>query len=65
MFVHKALIVVVASPRTQSPLSRSLIRMELVAPSILLRSTLPHQGVLSLPLKKPPSSSNHVPSMGA
>uniref|UniRef100_A0A9I9EH56 Uncharacterized protein n=1 Tax=Cucumis melo TaxID=3656 RepID=A0A9I9EH56_CUCME len=39
--------------------------MELVAPSILLRSTLPHQGVLSSPLKKPPSSSSHVLSVGA
>uniref|UniRef100_A0A9I9E4L5 Uncharacterized protein n=1 Tax=Cucumis melo TaxID=3656 RepID=A0A9I9E4L5_CUCME len=39
--------------------------MKLVARSILLHSTLPHQGVLSSPLKKPPSSSSHVPSVGA
>uniref|UniRef100_A0A9I9EH13 Uncharacterized protein n=1 Tax=Cucumis melo TaxID=3656 RepID=A0A9I9EH13_CUCME len=40
--------------------------MELVAPSILLRSMLLHQGsVLSLLLKKPTSSSSHVPSVGA
>uniref|UniRef100_A0A9I9EH03 Uncharacterized protein n=1 Tax=Cucumis melo TaxID=3656 RepID=A0A9I9EH03_CUCME len=39
--------------------------MELVAPSILLRSRLLHQGVLSSPLKKPLSSSSHVPSVGA
>uniref|UniRef100_A0A9I9EHC2 Uncharacterized protein n=1 Tax=Cucumis melo TaxID=3656 RepID=A0A9I9EHC2_CUCME len=37
VFVHEALIVVVASPRTQLSLSRSPICMELVAPSILLR----------------------------
>uniref|UniRef100_A0A9I9E8W0 Uncharacterized protein n=4 Tax=Cucumis melo TaxID=3656 RepID=A0A9I9E8W0_CUCME len=64
VFVHEAPTAVVASPRTQPP-SRSPIRMKLVAPSILLHSTLPHQGVLSSPLKKPPSSSSHVPSMGA
>ncbi|KAA0047344.1 zinc finger protein ZAT11 [Cucumis melo var. makuwa] len=58
----RLLQLVVASLRTQSPLSRSPICVELVAPSIILRSTLPHQGVLTSPLKKPSSSSNHVPS---
>uniref|UniRef100_A0A9I9E656 Uncharacterized protein n=1 Tax=Cucumis melo TaxID=3656 RepID=A0A9I9E656_CUCME len=42
VFVHEAPTVVVASPRTQPLPLRSPIRMELVAPSILLRSTLPH-----------------------
>uniref|UniRef100_A0A9I9EC30 Uncharacterized protein n=1 Tax=Cucumis melo TaxID=3656 RepID=A0A9I9EC30_CUCME len=42
MFVQEAPIVIVASPRTQPPPSRSPIRMELVAPSILLCSTLSH-----------------------
>uniref|UniRef100_A0A9I9E1Q7 Uncharacterized protein n=2 Tax=Cucumis melo TaxID=3656 RepID=A0A9I9E1Q7_CUCME len=30
-----------------------------------LHSTLSHQGIISSPLKKPPSSSSHVPSVGA
>uniref|UniRef100_A0A9I9E6M0 Uncharacterized protein n=1 Tax=Cucumis melo TaxID=3656 RepID=A0A9I9E6M0_CUCME len=42
VFVCKAPTAIVASPRTQPP-SQSPIRVELVAPSILLRSTLPHQ----------------------
>uniref|UniRef100_A0A9I9DA93 Uncharacterized protein n=1 Tax=Cucumis melo TaxID=3656 RepID=A0A9I9DA93_CUCME len=65
MFVHEAPTAVVASPRTQSPLSRSPIHMELVVPSIFLHSTLPHQDVLSSPLKKPSSLSSHVSSVGA
>uniref|UniRef100_A0A9I9DNQ7 Uncharacterized protein n=1 Tax=Cucumis melo TaxID=3656 RepID=A0A9I9DNQ7_CUCME len=65
VFVYEALTAVIASPQTQPPPSRSPIRMELVAPSILLHSTLPHQGVLSSSLKKPPSSSSHVLSVGA
>uniref|UniRef100_A0A9I9CXX5 Uncharacterized protein n=1 Tax=Cucumis melo TaxID=3656 RepID=A0A9I9CXX5_CUCME len=65
MFVYEAPTVVLTSPRTQPMPSRSPIRMELIAPSILFRSTLPHQGVLSSPLKKPPSSSSHVPSVDA
>uniref|UniRef100_A0A9I9E7H2 Uncharacterized protein n=1 Tax=Cucumis melo TaxID=3656 RepID=A0A9I9E7H2_CUCME len=62
VFVREALIVVVASPRTQLPSSRSPIRVEVVAPSILFYSMLPHQVVLFSSLKKPPSSSSHVPS---
>ncbi|KAA0050041.1 charged multivesicular body protein 7 isoform X1 [Cucumis melo var. makuwa] len=65
MFVYESPTVVLTPPRTQPMSSRSPIRMELIAPSILLRSTLPHQGVLSSPLKKPPSSSSHVPSVDA
>uniref|UniRef100_A0A9I9E1L0 Uncharacterized protein n=2 Tax=Cucumis melo TaxID=3656 RepID=A0A9I9E1L0_CUCME len=61
VFVREAPIAVVASPRIQPPPSRSPIRVELVAPSILLYSMLPHHGVLSSPLKKPPPSSSHVP----
>ncbi|KAL4032717.1 hypothetical protein IC575_005798 [Cucumis melo] len=57
MFVHEASTAVVASPRTQLSPSRSSIRMEIVAPSILLCSTLSHQDVLS--------SSSYVPSVGA
>uniref|UniRef100_A0A9I9ECF3 Uncharacterized protein n=2 Tax=Cucumis melo TaxID=3656 RepID=A0A9I9ECF3_CUCME len=65
VFVHEAPTAVVASPRTQLPPSQSPIRMELVAPSILLCSTLPHQDMLSSPLKKPLFSSSHVPSVSA
>uniref|UniRef100_A0A9I9EJS3 Uncharacterized protein n=1 Tax=Cucumis melo TaxID=3656 RepID=A0A9I9EJS3_CUCME len=39
----EVLTAIVASPQTQPLPSRSLIRMELVAPSILLRSRLLHQ----------------------